>query len=142
MSVNVHGHRVWMKNSHVSEKVVTTKTHIIRSSYAVHVAVMGRDTVIARKIFTASHCFCVETAQSVGYMYVRHSLLKYLYNAIILLPSLELVETHPPNITMTSGKKYWQNLIWQIAHKSANPPNLIPRLIVRPYVILYPESSI
>ena len=27
MSTNVHGHRVWMQNSHVSEKVVTTRTH-------------------------------------------------------------------------------------------------------------------
>ena len=57
MSINVLGHRVWMKNSHVSKKVVTTRTHIVRSSYAVHVAVMRRDTVVARKIFAACLLF-------------------------------------------------------------------------------------
>ena len=60
MPINVHGHRAWGRNSHVSEKVVTTRTHIVRSSYAVHVAVMQRDAIVARKIFADAHCFCVE----------------------------------------------------------------------------------
>ena len=75
MSTNVHGHRVWDKNSHVSEKVVTTRTHTVRSSYAVHVAVMRRDTVVSRKISAA----CLLFLCRVGYVW--HSLL----NAIILL---------------------------------------------------------
>ena len=58
MSTNVHGHRECGEKSHVSEKVVTTRTHIVRSSYAVHVAVMRRDAVVARKM--PAHYFCVE----------------------------------------------------------------------------------
>ena len=85
MSINVHGYRAWGKNSHVSEKVVTTRTHIVRSSYAVYVAVIRRDAVVARKIFAACSLFL----RRVGY--VRRSLL----NAVILLLSLELVETPP-----------------------------------------------
>ena len=71
----------------VSEKVVTTMTHIVRSSYAVHVAVMRRDAVVARKISAACSLFL----RRVGY--VRRS----LPNAILLLLSLELVETPCPH---------------------------------------------
>ena len=63
MSTNVHGHRAWGKNSHVSEKVVTTRTHIVRSSYAVHVAVMRKDTVVARKISAACSLFLHRVAR-------------------------------------------------------------------------------
>ena len=54
MSTNVHGHRVWWKNSHVSEKVVQQGPI---PYYAVHVAVMRRDTIIARKNSAACSLF-------------------------------------------------------------------------------------
>ena len=113
MSINVHGYRAWGKNSHVSEKVVTTRTHIVRSRYTVHVAVMRRDTVVARKISAACSLFLLRVG------YVRHSLL----NAIILPLSLELMETPPTEHYNDIMQKYWRNLIWRIAHESANPPN-------------------
>ena len=122
MSKNVHGHRVWIKNSHVSEKVVTTMTHIVRSSYAAHVAVMRRDTVVARKIFAACSLFLRrnDTIRRVCQALSAEILLHY---AIILLLSLELVETPPTEHYNDIMQKHWRNLIWRIAHESANPPN-------------------
>ena len=54
MSTNVHGHQVWGKNSHVSEKMVQQGPI---PYYAVHVAVMRRDTVVARKNSAACSLF-------------------------------------------------------------------------------------
>ena len=118
MTKNVHGHRVWMKNSHVSEKAVTTRTHIVRSSYAVHVAAMRRDTVVARKIFAACSLFLRRngTIHRVCQALSAEILLHY---AIILLLSLELVETPPTKRYNDIMQKYWRNLIWQIPHESA-----------------------
>ena len=115
MPINVHGHRAWGKNYHVSKKVVTTRTHIVRSSYTVHVAVMRRDTIVARKIFAACSLFLRRVS------YVRRSLLNAIL--VILMLSLELVETPPTEHYNDIMQKYWWNLIWRIPHESANLPN-------------------
>ena len=84
MSINAHGHRAWGKNSHVSEKVVTTRTHIVCSSYTIHVAVMRRDSVVARKIF---RCLLTVSAKS----RVCQALPAERHNS----SALDLVETPP-----------------------------------------------
>ena len=119
MSINAHGHRAWGKNSHVSEKVVTTRTHIVRSSYAVHVAVMRRDTVVTRKIFAACSLFLRRN----GTIHRVCQVLSAEIHCTTLLLSIELVETPPIEHYNDIMQKYWRNLIWRIAHESTNPPN-------------------
>ena len=98
MSTNVHGHRVWMKNSHVSEKVVTTRTHIVRSSYAV----MRRDTVVARKISAACSLFlCRNGTIRRVCQALSAEILVQCRNSSALARSNSW-KPHPPNIIMTS----------------------------------------
>ena len=112
----------------VSEKVVTTMTHIVHSSYAVHVAVMRRDAVVARMISAACSLFL----RGVGY--VRRSLL----NAIILLLSLEFVETPCPHahpVTEHYNHVMQKYTEFNLADRSQirQSAKLNPRQIFRPY---------